>query len=221
MQPLHLKSGEKPIDAKFTWHDNNMTASADDYAWFPASVGELANAYCITLIRDVAPQQAMARLKGNGITTVQGVEELVQLAGSWDAGNRSLVGITEIRHWSMMVEPSGFVGVIPRHAQRLSAGTTLASHFLNVNLQDGFMFAEDGAISATVEPSIPQARRGPKADQLAEAMRSVGYDISGASEPSDHFELFAFALVEELTGFRVREADMVSATYLCGYVKVP
>lgn len=198
-----------------------MTAQPDDYAWFPAATGELANAYCITLIRAVAPDAVLTRLRGKDFRTVHGSDELVQMVGDRDAGDHALVGVTEVRGWSLMVEPNGFIGVSSRYSKPLSANTLLVAHYLDVNLRDEFVVAEDGVITASLEPSAPDVRRGPKADEIAETMAAVGYDLTGASEPGDRFELLAFALAEELTGVRLRERDVVAADYLCGYVKKP
>ncbi|WP_433365102.1 DUF6461 domain-containing protein [Actinoplanes sp. CA-142083] len=198
-----------------------MAARADNYAWFPATTGELANAYCVTLVRGVTPDAVLSRLKSKDQRTIRGIDELVQLVGDHDAGDLALIGVTEVRGWSLMVEPNGFIGVSPRYSKLLSAGTLLVAHYLNVNLQDEFVVAEDGTITAAVEPSAPGTLHGPKADQLADAMRSVGYDLTGETEPGYRFELLAFALAEELTGLRLQEDDVVGATYLGGYAKKP
>ncbi|XVQ13211.1 DUF6461 domain-containing protein [Spirillospora sp. CA-255316] len=226
------------------WQHPVMAATAADYAWFEESFPDLAEAYCLTLVRGLSPPQVLARLgaRTNG-PYVTGVERLPALDLRPD---EFLVGVTVIedvppapapnvpdgqdvpdghdvsgtaRSWALAVEPNGSLGVTEEAIVPLSAGTRLVSHFCDVNGHDQFYWLEDGEVRAWFEPLFPHHREGGAADTLPAAMRSAGFDIGG--DNSDFSVAAAFALAEHLTGVRVTPELLRESSFLCGLAPRP
>jgi hypothetical protein len=118
------------------WHHPVMAATADDYAWFEECFPDLAEGYCLTLVRGLSPPQVLARL---GARTdgplVTGVDGLGALGLS--TADEQLIAVTEAGgDWALAVEANGHLGVTEDAIVPLSAGTRLVSHFCNVNAVD-------------------------------------------------------------------------------------
>jgi hypothetical protein len=137
-----------------------------------------------------------------------------------------VVGVAAIGDWSFIVEPNGVLGVSEQVIQPLSRGTTLVSHYRNVNGATRFFWVQDGDIRTRFEPYVPDQRWGSDPDALVDVMRQVGFRIGTENADSDedvepvHSEA-AFALAEHLTGVRLTAAFLETATYLCAVVPMP
>ncbi|WP_432862196.1 DUF6461 domain-containing protein [Microbispora rosea] len=117
-----------------------MIAIPDDYSWFsPERFPGLADAYCITYVRGLTPEELMTRL---GVRTEDcsrvTLDELIR----W----RTL-GAVAVGDWVLLVEANGGLGVTEEIIMPLSAGTRLVSHFyLDVDSMDYFYWIDDGKI---------------------------------------------------------------------------
>jgi len=199
--------------------------TAEDYLWFEERFPGLAEAYCLTLVKGLTPGDLLSRLGTSEQVRLTGVEELLEPAyGTWDTydGDRLFVAATAADGWALAVEPNGYLGITEEAAVPLSRGTTLVSHFRNVNAVDHFCWIEDGDIRLYFEPLFPSRRQGSDPDGLVEVMRQVGFDLSEGEDRG--YELHseaAFALAEHLTGVRLTPELLDSATYVCGTAPVP
>jgi hypothetical protein len=201
------------------------TATAADYTWFDEHFPWLAEAYCIMLVRGIAPRELLRRIGATEQPPVTGVEGLEGPAyGAWDEheGDLLLVGATAVGDWTLTVEPNGHLGVTDQLIRPLSRGTRLVSHFRNINAVDHFYWVEDGDLRLHFEPLFAHARDGSDPDGLTDVMRQVGFDL-GDDQDRDrelHTEA-AFALTEHLTGVRLTPSLLESAGFLCGLTPVP
>ncbi|WP_219503798.1 DUF6461 domain-containing protein [Nonomuraea ceibae] len=223
-----------------------MTAAAADYDWFYDQFPSLWEAYCITLVENVAPEDAVTRLGARTEDVVarfsdwtdnvpSGVSfgDLTGAAysgpgpsGTWDG---HFFGAASIGDWCLIVEPNGFMGATPEVIKPLSAGTRLVSHFRNVNGVKDFCWVEDSEIRLMFEPPFAADRFGSDPDGAVAAMRRAGLDLeygvqSGKiSLPEDVAVRTGavFALAENLTGVRLTPQLLTESTYLCAVAPRP
>ncbi|MFI9047417.1 DUF6461 domain-containing protein [Streptomyces sp. NPDC053427] len=203
----------------------NVNATAADYAWLDEALPGLTEAYCLTLMRGLTPEEVLRRIGAREELRITGVEQLAEPAyEAWEEydGDRMFVGVASVGDWALMVEYNGYLGVTDEVAVPLSRGTRLVSHFRNVNAVDHFWWIEDGDIRVTFEPLFPYQRYGSAPDSLVEEMRSAGFDLSDGDDQSHelHTEA-AFALAECLTGIQLTTEVLTSATFLCGMAALP
>lgn len=198
--------------------DPGMTATAADFTWFAKHFPDLADGYCITLVQGLAPASVLRRLDARDESRIIGADQLLAPAfKAWDHydGRNLFVGVTAVGDWALMVEPNGFLGATPEVILPLSQGTSLVSHYSDINAVDHFYWVQDGVTRLHFLPQFPDRRDGTDPDGLADIMRQVGFD-----HPELHTES-AFALAQHLTGVRLTPELLESATYLCGTAPVP
>jgi hypothetical protein len=199
-----------------------MTTTAEKYLWFGEEFPALAEAYCLTLVRGVSPDTLLTGLGAQAAEPVIGVEELTEAGyDAWDEYDSDLllVGVTALGDWTLMVEANGYVGVTAGLIGPLSAGTTVVSHFRNINAVDHFNWWEDGELRLDFEPLFPAQRSGSTPDALLDAMRGAGFDLDdGPDRVFAHHTEAAFALAEHLTATRLTPAHLAAAPFTCGLV---
>ncbi|MFF2951505.1 DUF6461 domain-containing protein [Kitasatospora sp. NPDC057965] len=196
-----------------------MTVTATDYLWFEDRFPDLAEAYCFTLVNDLAPSELLKRLNGEEHPALTGVTAVIEAA--YDLGDtQQLVAMTGIGSWTLMIEPNGYLGVSEERALPASAGTTWISHFCNINGVDSFLWAEDAAMRLVFEPMFPDYRWGSTPDDQLETMRRVGFHFSTEEPEIDQSVAAAFALTNVMTGVRLTPEILETATFACGAVKI-
>ncbi|WP_235030200.1 DUF6461 domain-containing protein [Nonomuraea solani] len=189
----------------------------DDYAWFSCErYPDLADAYCFTYVRGLTPEQLVTRLGGRTEDfSLMTLGELVDAAYSRPDSDGMLFGATAVGDWVFMVEPNGLLGITEETIMPLSAGTRLVSHFLNIEGDDYFYWAEDGEIRFAF---LSQEGYSPQTPgELVETMRRI---------TSDHGHTYphngpAFLLAEQLTGIRLTPQLLEESIYLSGAVPEP
>ncbi|WP_043621541.1 DUF6461 domain-containing protein [Nonomuraea candida] len=199
-----------------------MIATAADYAWFTYGrftydeYTDLRAAYCFTLVRGLTPEQVLTRVGARaGDFPLMGLKELIRMGFSDldRPGSRygHFFGVVTVGDWAFIVEPNGFMGVLPEIAGRLSAGTRLVSHSLNADgTMEDFLFMEDGQERLSLEPDCPDLVAYTRwAEELDEITRQVGFDSERTSES-------LFAMAEHLTGVRVTPDLLEHSIYQCG-----
>ena len=102
-----------------------LTATAADYTWFQDLFPDLAEAYSITLVRDLPPSEVLARLDGRGEPSLTGAETIVDAA--FDLLDRSdsarqLIAMTIVGDRTLLIEPIGYLGVTEKRALPASTG---------------------------------------------------------------------------------------------------
>lgn len=201
-----------------------MTATAADYSWFEAGgQSYLGDPYCVTLVRRLSPAEFMARIGAQVQAPRTGWEALWDPSmGAMGADPMMLfIGATTVpgsgADWVMAVELGGHLGITEEIILRLSAGTTLVSHYGAGH----FFWIEDRDLRLEFNPTEPAYREGSTPDALVDDMREVGLDISSDGDNTQISRAAAFALAERLTGVRVTAQLLASATYTCGIVPAP
>ncbi|MFG1959835.1 DUF6461 domain-containing protein [Nonomuraea sp. NPDC049028] len=205
-----------------------MIATAADYVWFYDRFPGLWEAYCLTLIRGLRPQDVVARLdartEGFPLMSFGDLDSAAYSGpgryGAWDG---RFFGAVAVEDWCLIVEPGGTMGVTQEIIKPLSAGTRLVSHSRNVNAVSYFYWVEDGEIRLSFEPDIPGYRYGGDPDGLVGVMRQVGFDLEdGVQAPGGAVaEGIAagtgavFALAEYLTEIKLTAQLLEESTYLC------
>lgn len=203
-----------------------MTA---DYTWFPAQLPALSEAYCLTLVKRLSPMEVLHRFGASEQSRLTGVDALLRPAYEvWERhdGDQLFVAVTAVGEggggdWTLAVEPNGYLGVTEEVVIPLSRGTTVVSHFRNVNAVDRFSWVEDGDVRLSLEPLFPENRYGRDADRLVEVMQRVGFVFDEDEDDDLHPGEAAFALAEHLTGVRLTPQLLESATFSCGVAPVP
>ncbi|MFG3498472.1 DUF6461 domain-containing protein [Streptomyces sp. NPDC047928] len=197
-----------------------MNATAADYRWLDAHCPELMEAYCLTLVRGLAPVEVLERLGARPEGTLTGVEALLGAAReAWDAhgGERHFIGVGAVGNWALMVEPNGYLGSLHEVAAPLSRGTEVVAHFRNVNAVDHFGRYVDGELLLHFEPLFPYARDGADPDGSLALMREVGFDLRKEDEAGiGRTTEAAFALAERLTGVRLTPSLLDGTEFLRG-----
>jgi hypothetical protein len=180
-----------------------MTPIAAGYAWFPERCAALAEAYCLTLVAGLTPEETVDRLGGERVRRLTGLAQV--LAPGADAGDEEFVAVAAVPGWgSLVVEPYGYLGVTEEVNGPLSRGTTLVAHYRNVLGADQFVHIEDGAVRLDFAPS-----------QGADAGPVTRADFTRAPVAT------ALALAEHLTGVRLTAEFLETADYLCADVPEP
>ncbi|WP_326648683.1 MULTISPECIES: DUF6461 domain-containing protein [unclassified Streptomyces] len=199
--------------------------TAADYLWFGEDFDDLAEAYCVTLVRGLSPRTLLARLGAEDEVRVTGVQALIEPA--YDAcdthdGDRLFVGVTAVGDWALMVEPNGWLGVTDEAVAPISRGTTVVPHFRNINAVDHFNWFEDGELRLHFEPLFPYGRDGSDPDGLVDTMRKVGFDLSegGGRDYALHTEA-TFAPAERITGVLLTPELLRTSEFVCGTVPIP
>ena len=201
------------------------TTTAADYAWLEERYENLMQAYCITLVRGLTPEELLRELKAEPGPRITGVDGLCGPSYEVDAPSRLSVGATRVGDWSLMVEFNGYLGVMNGAMIPLSRGRTVVSHFLNVNAVDDFCWYEDGSLRLHFQPLFAYERHGTHPDELLEHMRESGFDLIEHDEDDERdYEGLtgaSFALAHRITGIRLTPELFESAEFTCGIAPVP
>ncbi|MEV2278704.1 DUF6461 domain-containing protein [Nocardiopsis sp. NPDC049922] len=194
-----------------------MTSTAADYLWFEDDFPDLADAYCVTLVRALAPSEVLRRLRGRPEPSLTGVDAVTEAAYEHqERTGEQLLAMAGIGDHTLVVEANGYLGVTEERALPASAGTTWVSHFVNINAVDAFLWAEDTDSRLWFEPMFPDSRWGTTPDVVLGTMRRVGFDL-GEDEPEEVLSVPAsFALAEHLTGVALTPEFLRETTFTCG-----
>ncbi|WP_330481426.1 DUF6461 domain-containing protein [Streptomyces sp. NBC_00724] len=200
-----------------------MTAIAADYVWFNERFPELARAYCITLVRELPPAELLRRLAGRGEPALTGIPALVDAAYELHdryQGRRTLIALTTIGSWTLMIEPNGYLGVTEEVALPTSRGTRWVSHYDNHDGNTGgtFLWAQDTNQRLHFELDDPGHRTGSTPDELLDVIRHTGFEFPDEPAPTDDYPAAsaALALAEHLTQVRLTPELLQNTTFSCG-----
>jgi Family of unknown function (DUF6461) len=197
-----------------------VTASASDYTWFAEDFPALAQAYCLTLVRDTNPLDVLHRLGGRSLGRLTGVDSIYLPAAEALDGAKWFVAVTKVESWSLAVESNGALGVNFRAARRLSAGTTLVAQYRNLNADTQFLWIDDGRVQLSFDLLVPLRRAGDRATEMADAMRSAGFDLDTDDPDGDTSTEAGLALVEQVTLVKLTANVLANATYVYGTVDI-
>ncbi|MBD0675616.1 DUF6461 domain-containing protein [Streptomyces sp. CBMA156] len=211
-----------------------MTAHATGFTWFEARYPDLAEAYCLTQVQGLTPDELLRRFDALPGSDAVGLEAVTVRSEAYEDGedaeagalfdpaeDRLLVAVTELDGWALAIEPYGYLGVLDTVIPRLGEGTRLVSHFRDVNAADHFHWWEHGTRRLHFEPLFPDQRDGTDAEApgIPELLTACGFELE--TEEHDLCGEAAFALAERLTDARLSPERLEAATYRIGYAPRP
>lgn len=198
------------------------TTTAADYAWLSEQYEDLMEAYCITLVEGLTPEELLHALGAESGPRIAGVAGLCEPSYAVGGHDQLFVGVASLGNWSLMIEYNGYLGVTDEAMLAVSRGRTVVSHFCNVNAVDHFCWYQDGVARLHFEPLFAYHRDGTHPDELLTAMRESGFDLSDADDRDfDAHSEAAFALAHRITGIRLTPDLFASAEFVCGLAPVP
>ena len=198
-----------------------MVRTAADYAWFVEEFPSLAEAYCLTLVRDLSPAELIDRVGGRHTRSVRGAAAAVDAAYAHFAGTggrHQLVAVAPLGPWTLMVEPNGYLGVTEDIALPASRGTSWIAHFVNINALGAFLWAQDGELRLLFDPMAPAKRSGTSADTHLDAVHRAGFPFDESAAEKALGAQAALALAEHLTNVTVSSAFLAETLFLCACV---
>lgn len=200
-----------------------MTSSAVDYSWWKTySPGFLNGIYCLSLVRDVAPEELLRRL---GAFPEPDLTGFGAFGRRWDdlpderdddvLNDYQLVGATTLTGadgaWTLLLEINGFLGIQAQFMEKVSSGTRAVSHFSSAKGMTQFHWYVDGDLRTFFE--WPAEREGSSPDEIADVIARVG----ATGEPG-LLTLEYFAMAEELSGVKITADLLDHAVYRTGIV---
>ncbi|PRY31651.1 DUF6461 domain-containing protein [Umezawaea tangerina] len=178
--------------------DDDCPVSAIPDAWIDEGLG-MEGVYCVTLIKDVTPDEALRRFGARDITTATW-PELLERANVEEADlDDHVVAAFALGPHVLLVEDNGREGV---RRPDLSAGTFAVSSYRSVNAQADFVVSRDGVVLARLDGTATGADLG----VLKTALAEMGVHDPGAFEADGDLELLC-----RLTGVRPTVADMTGS----------
>ncbi|WP_455713697.1 DUF6461 domain-containing protein [Streptomyces uncialis] len=168
-----------------------MTTRPTDYRWFEERFPELAESYCITLVHAVPPSELLLRLGTRAEPSRTGIPELVEAAYDFcppSGGTRSLMGVTGIGAWSLVIEPNGWHGVDEQKALPASLATRWVSHYSSVNNSGMFFWAESTELRLQFSLADASRRKGSHLDEHLNTIRRLGFEFPEEVVPSDYLD---------------------------------
>jgi hypothetical protein len=199
-----------------------MTVGAEDYRWVARSFPDFAVAHCVTVIVGRTPAQVLVSLGATDVFELVGLTAVeVRAADLWHEfdGRWLLVAALSIDDSTLMVEPNGYVGV--EVAARLSAGTTVVSHYRNVNALYQVVWVEDGRLLLNWDPFRPNARQGDRAISASPVLQASGFAFREDDEADELLVEASFAFAENVTGLRPTVGVLQNGTFSCAVVAEP
>jgi hypothetical protein len=227
-----------------------MMARAEDYSWFSARCGELAQSYCLTWVRGATPNEVIRRLGGVNPFHLQGLDDLDASAGRTTYLENAVEGgtfhtdrttgfefvaVVQLDGWSLVVEPNGYLCTEDAARVRLSQHTTIISVYYNENTYSRFALIRDGETELECNPADPSWRTGRQSEDHLGIMATLGFPISTGLDTDDsdfetdnselpydemHRERM-LALAEHFTRIRLEYIDLEKADFACASVPIP
>lgn len=210
-----------------------------DYLWVNEEAW-IQNAYCVTLISAIEPDDVLASLRARRTRPVAVGADDAFFEGGQLAEEQQLSGTDQQvvavaaagNGWTLMIESNGYIGVTDSAMASLAAGHEIVAHFQNVNGDNHFVWWYDGVKQIYFSPSNPTwdlVGAGTAHQSSAEAVARITEMIKevGGIELNDpppegrtdyrHVE-GAFALAERLTGVAVTPHLLVFANFTVAVV---
>lgn len=199
--------------------------SWSDYHWIEDwRSGLLQNAYCLSFVGDLSPQELLNRLRATDRQDRLGLDEVCESASDlWSqAGGTALfVGVASVGEYTLMFEDNGYVGVTQQLMAPVSSeGVTVVAHYRNVNAVTRFLWLRSGVVELDFEPMFASRRDGAQRSQVDDRLLSAGFDIAPDGSNVEHLGQSIFALGEAVSGFKVTPAVLDELVYAGGIVEM-
>ena len=168
------------------WRNGAAVTAADgpDFeSWMDALMDDTA--YCVTVVHDVSPDEALRRL---GLADDRiGTGTWTDLHTRFEEGDHGFgdtpVAAFALGPHTMLVEDNGFTGV---NAPEVSAGTFAVSCYRSVNADGRFAVFRDGEqqLDHDFDDGVP----GPATPEVAAALAAMGYEGPDDDPDDDWFD---------------------------------
>jgi hypothetical protein len=163
--------------------------------------------YCVTLIQDVTPDEALRRFGAadNAISTATWRELLERACyEEIDFGDHVVAAFALGPH-ALLVEDNGSEGA---YRPDLSAGTFAVSAYRSINADTEFLVSREGVELASMHDSCLGAVEGDDPGVLTEALEEMGIDDITAFEATTDNFLNDLELLRKLTSVNPTIADV-------------
>ncbi|MCX4094699.1 DUF6461 domain-containing protein [Nocardia sp. alder85J] len=175
-------------------------------AWM--DVGLDLEAYCVTVIHDVDPDEALRRFGATDaeISTATWTE-LLRRAGYEDVDWHHVVAAFPLGPHTLLVEDNGWEGA---NRPDLSRGTFAVSSYCSVNADTLFLVSRDGETLATFQENCPSDAEGSDIGVLTRALSEMGIDDPQAFDDDDENFLEDLELLCRVANVRPTVADITA-----------
>ncbi|WP_155981452.1 DUF6461 domain-containing protein [Nocardia sp. BMG111209] len=203
--------GRGHVDATTADHtepvEDESPADADDLlAWMDSGLD--MEAYCVTVIHDVDPDEALRRF---GVTDAEistaTWPELLRRASYEEADWHHVVAAFPLGPHTLLVEDNGWEGA---NRPDLSRGTFAVSSYCSINADTVFLVSRDGDTLATFQENCASDAEGSDIAVLTKALSEMGIDDPGAYDEDDENFLEDLELLCRVADVRPTVADVTA-----------
>ncbi|MFC9438653.1 DUF6461 domain-containing protein [Nocardia sp. NPDC057030] len=178
--------------------------SGNPHPWMDAGLGDMDGGYCLTVIHDIGPDEALRRVGADDSQIASATwAELQQRVSDENAYDSRIVAAFVLGPHALLVEDGGNQGAT---SPELSRGTFAVSCHFSINADQTFLVSRDGETLATFNDGAPSQVWGAEPDVIEEALAAMGIDAPDAFDDSlDDIELLCQVAgvrptIEDLTG---------------------
>jgi hypothetical protein len=185
-------------------------AAAGDYRWLTTG-DEFAKGFSFLWVQGLTSKQVLDRLGGKELERVFWHQLVGPGDGQRGSTGQRFFGVARVGDWVLVVEEAGTLGISDVLLDRLSAQTTVISHYRGAEGEEQMLVLTDGAVDLRFDPQSDAARTGRRAAELSTEITSAGF---GAATDPQTRTAAAFALTERLTGIAMTREMLEEKTYL-------
>ncbi len=185
--------------------DGGAEESGNPHPWMEAGFGDMDGGYCLTVIHDVDPDEALRRFGADDSQIATATwAELQQRVSDENAYDSQIVAAFVLGPHALLVEDAGDQGAI---SPELSRGTFAVSCHFSINADQTFLVSRDGETLATFNDGAPSQVWGAEPGVIEEALAAMGIDDPDAFDDSllDDIELLC-----QVAGVRPTVADVTA-----------
>ncbi|MQY31350.1 DUF6461 domain-containing protein [Nocardia aurantia] len=186
--------------------DHRAADDANFVAWLESGLD--IEAYCVTVIHDVDPDEALRRFGATDaeISTATW-PELLRRARYEEADWHQVVAAFALGPHTLLVEDNGWEG---SNRPDLSRGTFAVSSYCSINADSVFLVSRDGDTLATFQENCPGDAEGSDIDVLTKALAEMGIDDPRAFDEDDENFLEDLELLCRVAEVRPTIADVTA-----------
>lgn len=175
-------------------------------AWLDVGLGGMESGYCITVIHDVDPDEALRRFGADDgqITSATWAELLRRASHEETSPEDQVVAAFRLGPHALLVEVNGYHGVARTD---LSRGTFAVSSYRSTDADQTFLVSRDSEILATFD-ELPGTARGAEPWIVEEGLARMGIDDPAAFDADDDSYLDDLELLCQIAGVRPMVADV-------------
>jgi hypothetical protein len=187
--------------------DGEAGEGGNPHPWMEAGLGDMEGGYCVTVIRNVDPDEALRRFEAEDSQIVTATwAELRRRARDENARYDSqAVAAFSLGPHALLVEDGGIEGAM---RPELSRGTFAVSCHFSINADQMFLVSRDGETLATFNDGSPSKAWGAGPRVIEEALAAMGIDDPEAFDEDDDSFLDDIELLCQLAGVHPTVADV-------------